>query len=100
MTRAFHSIRRKAPATPGVERELKLVTDPQTFDAAQVLPLLGGPEQRSSRGWKASISTPRTATWRARGFGCASGARTGPAFSASSGPLIPIAARSSATNRK
>ncbi len=48
MTRAFHSIRRKAPATPGVERELKFVTDPQTFDAAQVLPLLGGPEQRSS----------------------------------------------------
>ncbi len=35
--------------TGGVERELKFVADPDAFHAALVHPLLGGPDQRSSR---------------------------------------------------
>ncbi len=49
MTRAYHSSERKASATAGLERELKFVADPKTFDAALALPLLGGPDGRASR---------------------------------------------------
>jgi len=49
MTRAFHSPGRKASATAGLERELKFAADPETFDAALALRLLGGPDGGSSR---------------------------------------------------
>ena len=45
MAHPFHSIRRRA----GVEQELKFIADTDAFDAALALPLLGGPDQRSSR---------------------------------------------------
>jgi triphosphatase len=48
MAHAFHSVGRKARATAGVERELKFVADRESFDAALALPLLGGPNERSS----------------------------------------------------
>jgi inorganic triphosphatase YgiF len=49
MKRAFHSPGRKASPTAGLERELKFAADPETFDAALALPLLGGLDGGPSR---------------------------------------------------